>query len=545
MVNTKIFSTDVRNRTSKTNIVNKAGGRAYDTSAEHKLCQYVVTGTFNGIYYASAQDQLDAIKNVISHVRPNVIAKAAIYGHRVGKMKDMPAFLLAELAARKEITLLCEAWPYVITNFKMLSNFMQIVRSGVTGRKSFGTAIKKLIQKWIVDIHPSKLWKSSIGHSNPSLADVIRMVHPKPTNKWNDAFFAYILGKPYEKKHLTTLIKVFEAFKKNPCGELPNVPFQVLSNFNLSDQQWKNMATTMPWNTLRMNLNQLARHNVFDNDLITDIVASKLKDPEKVVKFNAFPYQLMNTYFHLSQDIPTPIYVALSRALDLSALNTPDFSDIGVNVCVDISGSMNSPITGRRDGATTTVTCKDVAALIASCIVKKNSNTSVIGWDHLAVDLTHDINPDDSILTIAKQFRLPGGATDASVALKHLNECNSMNKLVFYISDNQSWYGDRPQYCREFSNEGTVMAQEWQMYKRRVKGAKLVCLDIQPYGTVQVLDNKDVLNCGGWSGDAIFDIVEKFVLYGDVDFVSHVNGMHRYFVEINLAKKGEKCYDTL
>ena len=39
--------------------------------------------------------------------------------------------------------------------------------------------------------------------------------------------------------------------------------------------------------------------------------------------------------------------------------------------------------------------------------------------------------------------------------------------------------------------------------------AKLVCIDIQPYGTSQAAEREDVLNIGGFS-DAVFTMLAQF-----------------------------------
>lgn len=44
----------------------------------------------------------------------------------------------------------------------------------------------------------------------------------------------------------------------------------------------------------------------------------------------------------------------------------------------DISGSMHSAVTGCRKGATSMVRCLDVAALVASVILRKNPTAEII-----------------------------------------------------------------------------------------------------------------------------------------------------------------------
>jgi 60 kDa SS-A/Ro ribonucleoprotein len=67
------------------------------------------------------------------------------------------------------------------------------------------------------------------------------------------------------------------------------------------------------------------------------------------------------------------------------------------------------------------------------------------------------------------------------------------------------------------------MATAWARYKaeKANRKSKLVCIDIQPYATVQVPDNKDVLNIGGFT-DSVFGVVANFVNGDSRDFVKTI-----------------------
>ena len=73
---------------------------------------------------------------------------------------------------------------------------------------------------------------------------------------------------------------------------------------------------------------------------------------------------------------------------------------------------------------------------------------------------------------------------------------------MIFVSDNESWAD--PQRVR-----GTAMMREWNAFRERNPGARLVCIDIQPYATTQASEREDVLNVGGFS-DAVFGVVSDF-----------------------------------
>ena len=180
--------------------------------------------------------------------------------------------------------------------------------------------------------------------------------------------------------------------------------------------------------------------------------------------------------------------------------NVPAVSG-NVVICPDVSGSMTSPATGYRKGATSTIRCIDVAALVAAAMLRQNPQAKVLPFEHRVVDLA--LNPRDTVLTNAKKLAsVGGGGTNCSAPLAELNERKATVDLVVFISDNESWLDGR-------HRDRTGVMTEWTKLKRKNRNAKLVCIDIQPYGTTQAPESADILNVGGFS-DAVFEIVADF-----------------------------------
>ena len=178
MANKTLFKSLVGKLIPATNAVNEERAPAYELSPKHQLAQYAATGCLNTTFYASADEQLAKVLELCAEVDAEFIAKTAVFCRERGFMKDMPALLCAVLSV-KDRELLARVFPRVIDNAKMLRNFVQIMRSGVVGRKSLGTAPKRLVREWLDARDPATLFKSNVGQ-DPSLADIVKMVHPKP-----------------------------------------------------------------------------------------------------------------------------------------------------------------------------------------------------------------------------------------------------------------------------------------------------------------------------------------------------------------------------
>lgn len=510
MANKNLFKTNNRGtKVPAADTRNLAGGKAYSLTDEAALCQYVVTSTLNGTYYASADAHLQTVQGLVKNVRSETLAKAAVYGLENGKMKDLPAYLLAELAARGEIDLLRKAFPRVIVNVKMLCNFVQIIRSGVTGRKSFGSAVRNLIRDWLHTRNPDQLFRQQFGHASPSIADILKMVHPRPTSPTEAALYGYLIGKPVEVSALPLTAQQFEAFKRDNTSQIPPLDYRSLINCDLTPDHWKKIAMEMPWNMLRMNLNKLGREGVFSDKAVTEHIARKLADKTEVVKNNAFPYQLLTTFQNIDEVVPMSVRLALQDALDAATDNVPSFGN-EVAVLVDVSGSMGSAVTGDRGSVTTKTRCVDVAALIASCVLRKNPDAWIVQFDTTARRL--HLNPRDSVMSNAQRIAANGGGTDVGCGLHFIRKGGCRAKTIIIVSDNQSWFnGSYATYSVWGGSRGTAAAAEWQKYHDvDVKGAKLICIDLQPNTTVQIKDDKDVLNVGGFS-DSVFTVAKSFV----------------------------------
>lgn len=510
MANKGLFASAIAKLLPVTDTVNREGAPAYALGAEAKLAQLAATGTLNDSFYASAETHLAEAIAAAKAADPLFVAKVAVYARKRGAMKDMPALLAAYLTVA-EPDLAVRVFGRVIENGRMLRTFVQIMRSGQVGRTSLGTRPKRLVKEWLEQATVAQLLRAATGN-DPSLADIVRMVHPKPGDPARRAFYGWLIGKPYDVDYLPAPIAAFEAWKQDRSRPLPQVPFEWLTAFPLSAEQWGELACGMGWQALRMNLNTLARNGAFGVDGVTELVWSRLSDRDEIAKARVLPYQLMVALESAGEGVPLKVQAALEDALEASVSNVPKVAG-QVVVCPDVSGSMRSPVTGYRKGATSKVTCNDVAALVAAAVLRANREARVLPFEEKIVALKLDPFARLAVNT-AKLAAIGGGGTAVSAPLAKLNAERATVDLVLIVSDNASWVDARA--------GATATMQEWDVLKRRNPAAKLVCVDIQAHGTTQASGRADILNVGGFS-DAVFDTVARFASGDARDWVSIVN----------------------
>jgi 60 kDa SS-A/Ro ribonucleoprotein len=502
----------------QTDAVNSENAPAYALAPKQALAQYAATGCFGRTFYATADEQLGRVlglcDTIASQGDAEFVARVAVYSRTQSFMKDMPALLCAWLSTRD--SRLHEAvFARVVDNARMLRTYVQILRSGVVGRKSLGTAPRRLVREWLASRDEETLFSSSVGQS-PSLSDIVKMVHPKPGGPAREAFYGYMVGRSHDLNALPKLVTQFERFKasrleKSESPDVPDLPFMLLSALPLGRKDWVSIAKNASWQTTRMNLNTFARHGVFNEtgaseaaafgeQSMASLIAGRLRDAGEIERARVFPYQLLTAYRCCDAAVPEEVRNALQDALELAITNVPAIAG-EVVVCPDVSGSMKSPVTGYRAGSTTSVQCIDVAALVAASVLRRNPAAIVLPFEQAVVPV--DLNSRDSVMTNAGRLAaIGGGGTNCSAPVRLLNQRKAKADLVLFVSDNQSWVDAG-------RGRGTALLAEWLEFRQRNPAARLVCLDVQPNQTTQAAEREDILNIGGFS-DQVFEVISAF-----------------------------------
>lgn len=510
MANAALFSSAPRGEfVPVADTKNNAGGVAYTLSQKEALAQLASTGCFGNTFYVTAEDQLKTVLELSKDLDATYIAQVAIHARERAYMKDMPALLCAILAT-KDVKLLEKVFPRIINNVKMLRNFVQIMRSGVVGRKSLGTVSKRLVQNWINNANYRNLLNGSVGN-DPSLADIIKMVHPKPADEERKNFYAWLIGREYDFAKLPEIVKQFEYFKAGE-GDVPDVEFRLLTSHERTKTQWEQIALNLPVNALRMNLNTLGRHGVLTNPDIVQVLEARLMSAELVSKAKIMPFQLLTSILNTDRTtVPDRLSHALTVALNNSAANFPVLPG-RVGIFMDISGSMSSNyITGARGKQSTVMTAGHVAALMVASIYAKNPDAHVRLFHEqlFGIAMPPLSTPAANTQLLIGALRQAG--TNIALPMAQLVEEKIPLDLIIYVSDNESWIDSpaaSPSGLGGYARPET--ARLWGQYKASVNSnAKMVCIDLTPNTTSQLPQRKDVLNIGGFT-DEVIRVIEDF-----------------------------------
>jgi 60 kDa SS-A/Ro ribonucleoprotein len=538
-------------RLPQANAVNEAGGRAYKLDPKHALAQIAATGTFGNAFYSTAETQLDEVLKLIDEVDDNqYLAKLALYAREKAFMKDMPAALLVALSVR-DTELMHRVFDRVVDNGRVLRTVFQMIRSGQfknkAGKSRFGlsSSVQRAFQRWLNTASVGKLLSASIGN-DPSLRDILRMARPTPKDNARRAMFGWLTDKSIDKwapateVDLPVEVQALIAYRNSEseeaqaliAGGLDNVRWDLLADAAKGPKVWAALARKMGPQALRMNLNTLLRHDVFNLERLSqsssnmvEYVADRIADESEIRRSKQFPYQYFAAYLNADDNVPQKIKTALHKAAEIACGNVPELPG-PVVIGLDTSGSMSSAVTGHRGhGATSKMRCIDVAAMFAAAILRRNPDSVVIPFDTSAYDAK--IDPNDSILSIAERLaKYGGGGTDCSLPLVAANQRHAKRKFagVVLVSDNESWIGTG-------RHGSTRVMTAWEAFvanQRKLAGKeaapKLINIDLQPYQTVQACERADIMNIGGFS-DSVFNVISAFLADNNQRFVAEVEAI--------------------
>ena len=335
---------------------------------------YAMTGVLRGTYRAGVREdvgKLAELAALTAGVSTELVAKTAVVARAHGRSLELPALLVATLAAR-DVSMMERVFARVIDDGPSLLIFCDAVRSGSLGRKSFGSAPRRALRQWFSSRSPEAIFRQSIGRS-PSMSDVIKMVRPAPrgndqgeSDAAREALYGYLVGKNVDRSLLPPLARALEDFKRldAPRGPVPDLPLEMLTALPLRTPHWTELATKMTFSQLRQHLGTLLRHGVLADPRIAESIAERLSDARAIARAKAKPYALYTTLRAVQAHAPHVIVRALEDAIELALGNVPTVEG-GVTVMVDGSGSMLGPLAGARRSSSDALRCIDVATLVA------------------------------------------------------------------------------------------------------------------------------------------------------------------------------------
>lgn len=458
-------------------VKNSAGGYSFEVTPFQRLMRFLILGSENGSYYASAQqlttENADGIVKLIQDpVQGLEVVEAAIAVSKEGRApKNDPAiFVLALAATFGNVDVKTAAYagvPQVCRIGTHLFTFLQYIKD----LKGFGSGVKRAIAKYYNNKSTDRLALDILKYRQRNgwtHRDALRLAHIKPASAEQNDIFAYAAGKNESPENV--LIQAFEkvqtldASKKGDVKTAislireNNLPREFLPTQFLTQKEiWAALLPGMPITALVRNLGKMTSIGLLDSNLssMVKVVKEKLIDKEAIKRSRIHPITLLQALAVYSSGGGyrgklnwTPVKGIQEALNDAFYLSFGNVESTGKNLllAVDCSGSMSSPV-----GGSDFLSCRNAAAAMSLITQKVESNTEIVGFSSGSSRSRFggsgiaplSISSRDSLEDVTnKMARFPWGGTDCTLPMLYAIEKGLHVDTFIVYTDSETWAGN-------------------------------------------------------------------------------------------------------
>lgn len=471
-------------------VLNNAKGYVFGVNEMTRLDRFLMLGTDGGTYYVEekpyTKDNADFIIQLAQSNMGLQMVKRIKEISTSGRASRQNSILFALAVATKfgDLYTRQAAWNALTSIARTGSHLFQFI----TYREQLGGWNRSMRwavgQAWYNLKDADKLAYQMVKYrkrNDWTHKDLLRLAHPKPVDAEHNNLFAFATDKASADK-LVTMPPVIHAFQNlqkatsveevlHTIGDDGLVSWEMIPDKFINEPRvWRALVNAgMPQTALMRQLSRMTRIGLldpFDRNFMSKI-ENQLIDPVRIKKGRIHPVQILiaqKTYAaghgERSTWVPAPSIVdALDKAFYVS-YGAVEPTNKRIMLALDVSGSMNSWIPGRRNKALP-ISCREAAAAIALATKNIEPNSVIYGFSDGKTDLgsvwgggggytgsRHDL----SLLNISPEMRLNDvveytrklsfGGTNLSLPMQYAMK-NDLNIDAFVIyTDNETWFGN-------------------------------------------------------------------------------------------------------
>jgi len=529
-------------------VKNNAGGYGFQITPQQQLERFLLIGSEGGTFYTGEQKLTeDNARSIIQYIKTNgmSVVKTVLdfnFQNRAPKM-DTLLFVLALCCTHGDQETKQYSYNSVITCCKTATHLFTFV-SQVNQMRGWSAGLRRAVANWYTQKDDNKLAYQLVKYRNRSgftHKDVLRLAHPKALTTSQNTLFQYAVGKhsfgvqsifiskgadinvnsvegalnliqshdtpQFVQSELPMIIQAFETAMvtadKNELVQLikdHNLTWEMIPTKFLNDTTVLTaLLEKMPTNAMIRNLNRFAKAGMTTGlSETTKTIVSKLTK-EAIEKSGIHPVNLVNsmkTYASGRGDksdntwpVNQNIVDALNEAYEYALKNvTPTGKSI--LVALDVSGSMNSPVSKTNMSAT------QLGAVLAVTMAKTETNVEIIGFDTAirAISLGRR-----TTIESACQAVTHGGGTDCAQVFAHALATKNKYDAIVILTDNETWAGPR--------HGVTLLDQYRNTINKDVKVMEIAMVS-NPHSTLP--NDPNVLRAVGFDGSLV-QVLNEFI----------------------------------
>lgn len=478
------------NQTNKgvTKTTNLAGGAAYSLKDKEALMTGILTSFYGeNKYYGDNSGQLVQLIRTVGKVDTKFVANLALYARKKMFLRSIAHVIAAELAfiskgsifVRRTIAEVCER-PDDMT--EILAYYLS------AHGKPIPNSLKKGLADAMLKFDEYQLAKYN-RKQTVALKDVLRICHPRPKNKDQEALFGRL---------------------KNDELQVPYTWEVELSAKGNSAEVWQELIASKKVGymaTLR-NLRNIAQSGASNAQEAYNYIAN----PVAVKNSKQIPFRFFSAYRELQSVLSSRALEAVQRAMEISVDNLLTLPGKTL-VVTDTSGSMDSRLSERG-----TVSYNDVGALMCATAHKfcEDAILGVFGTNFATVN----VSKLDTILTNVDKIKRVdvGWSTNMWKVFEWMKQSNIKFDRVIIFSDMQAYSSSL--YYTDYTPQKFV-----DEYRAKVNPNLWVhSIDLAGHGTSQFSQHNRLNLMAGWNTNIL-----EYMVYAEAGIGKMINDVEGYY----------------
>ena len=488
----------------KRTVTNHMGAKAYKHKPEFELVSILLTSFMENSYYESSATTLNRLKEALGKVDAKFAAKAAVYARNEFGMRSVSHVLSVELM--KYIS--GKEWgkKFFESIVRRPDDMSEIISYYFKdGKKSLPNSLKKGFAKAFEKFDRYQIAKYRGAKKTVSLIDVVNLVHPKATEKNEQALKDLVNGT---LKNVDT----WES-KLTKAGQDSTTKKEKEEN---KSKAWAELLNTnkMPYMALLRNL-----RNILEQAPETlDKVCETLENKKMIKNSLVLPFRFLSAYgeveklktagmFEKEKTNINRVLESIENAMKLSIDNLPILYGKTL-ILSDNSGSMRGDGGGNSKVSRFSNTkTSDIANLFAVLYWLKSDNTRVglFGDRLVEPDLYRKAGIFKNFQIIDSAAKKCGYSTEQGIfkIFEEIVKNKTHVDTVVVFSDCQ--VGTSCNWYDLHGNHGSDFNKLFESYRKINPDVRVYSVDLKGYGSDVFSDN--AIKITGWS-DKIFDIMK-------------------------------------
>ena len=522
---------------------NFMGEKAFKLKEKEELVSTVMTTFLEDSYYEKQNEIVDRITSLLDKVDPLFAAKLAIYARNNGNLRSVTHLVSAYIARNlqnkdwaKRFYSKIIVRPDDMT--EILSAYAKLNGMSDNDVKKIPNSMKKGFKEALEGLDAYRIDKYKMKTRSFSLVDLVRLFHPKATQKNAEAYKRLIEGKSLADLYSSKILekemtkagqKTKDMTEKDKVEAKKEAITAVIDN-----------VKGMPVMNLLRNLRNIL---LYAPDKVTE-ACEQLTIKDKIMNSRLLPFRFATAYSEIEKmsyytEISSTkssiqfedekssslcsenefrrnkemVLNAIEKALEISCLNIPKLEG-NVAVLVDDSGSMIGDAGGSsRVSAFSKTSTSMIAHLFASMVMYRQDNIylGLFGDKLINVPVKRDMRLLDYTKWTFEKGRECGGATETGIydfirqVVKEKKKID--NVIVFSDCQIGGYSGFTAWYGNDYLDRSKHFHELFKEFRKINPNANFIVVNLRQSGSTSVFDKSQrILNIAGWS-DKIFDVI--------------------------------------